>query len=105
MNERDRMSLALRLKEAGATIGELFDSLVNNSEPKAMIYDANKLNDLSEEILTTLMLLAKPPGAYSFAGDNVVLEAERTPEQDKQAQRDMASGYPEQAAASQKAVA
>lgn len=89
MIETERLSVALRLKEASATLAELFESLACGTKPAAMLFDAHKLGDLANEVETTLAALAAADQpVLPFAGDDVVLGdlPSRTADEDRASQ-------------------
>ena len=93
ITDTEKLALCLRLREASATIGTLFESLAVEADPIAMLPDADKLADLATEILSALNQLAKPPGAYSFVGAHVDLSSlpVRTAVEDRAANLEMAA--------------
>lgn len=92
LDELQRGALTLRLREAQAAIGQLFEGLALEAEPLAMLADASRLSDLASEVEAALVRLSKPADALAtragFVGLGDLVEID-----DKGAQRVMGERF------------
>jgi hypothetical protein len=81
-------ALALRLKTAGQHVLELLEAKALGEDPRGMLATAHALSDVTSEIESLLMQMAKPEGALPFKGEFVKVDVEVEPgsPEDKAAQ-------------------
>lgn len=86
MNQDTRTSLSAKLTAASALIAELHDSLVRGLEPRALLHDADALQDRAAEVLALVVEACRAPSEMAFVGGNVEIGPERTAEEDRASQ-------------------
>jgi hypothetical protein len=87
LSTTDRLSIALKLEAIGELRDQLFESLIDAEDPKAVLATVNELHNQAADALAQVVGLCRQPGEYSFVGANVALPAERTAAEDKASQR------------------
>ncbi len=86
LSTTDRLSIALKLKAIGELRDQLFESLIDAEDPKAVLATVNELHNQAADALAQVVGLCREPGEYSFIGANVALPAERTATEDRASQ-------------------
>lgn len=87
MTPADRLHLTGKLRAILDGAGQLLEDLATGSEPKALLYTADELHNRAAETLAAIVGLCRQPGELPFIGENVAIPGERTPAEDKAAQR------------------
>lgn len=87
MNPADRLHITMKLRAILDGVGQLFEDIGDGVEPMGLLHTADEMHNRAAEVLAAVVGLCRQPGEMPYAGANVAIPAERTPAEDKAAQR------------------